>query len=231
MRKVKKNISGRHGGREGEGEEEVVLEEERDALAFAGGVIAPSGVLLGKRKRRDGATLGVGTTKVIRDADGKIISVLPSEEEGDAAQRMKRNPLNDPLNDLESSSEDSTENLSPSHQRTHIPQHSLPLPSSTFSATAHPSSNPPPSASRSTSTITTIIPTLEALASAPQKRKPRPQSTFEQEWIERLVAKHGDDVAAMSRDRKMNPRQQTEGDIGRRVRMWKEWRWKVGQGR
>lgn len=54
------------------------------------------------------------------------------------------------------------------------------------------------------------------------KRKPRKQSEREVEWIEALVAKYGDDVRAMSRDWRLNPNQQMEKDIGRRIRVWRE---------
>ncbi|KAJ9499162.1 Nucleolar protein 16 [Exophiala xenobiotica] len=53
------------------------------------------------------------------------------------------------------------------------------------------------------------------------KKQPRKQSQREEEWIARLVEKHGDDIKAMVRDRKLNSMQQTEGDISRRVKKWK----------
>ncbi|KAL8650398.1 MAG: hypothetical protein Q9210_003852 [Variospora velana] len=62
------------------------------------------------------------------------------------------------------------------------------------------------------------------------KKRPRKQSKMEEEWVEQLVARYGEDVGQMARDRKMNPMQQSEGDIGRRVRMWKERRRKIGDG-
>lgn len=55
-----------------------------------------------------------------------------------------------------------------------------------------------------------------------KKKKPRQQSTREQEWIERLVNKHGDNIQAMVRDRKLNPMQQSEGDIRRRIKKWQK---------
>jgi nucleolar protein 16 len=57
---------------------------------------------------------------------------------------------------------------------------------------------------------------------AVKKRKPRQQSAREEEWIEKLVAQHGDNIQAMVRDRKLNRMQQTEGDLRRRIRIWKE---------
>jgi nucleolar protein 16 len=53
------------------------------------------------------------------------------------------------------------------------------------------------------------------------KRKPRAQSRREEEWIARMVEKHGDDTSAMFRDKKLNTMQQSEGDISRRLKKWK----------
>jgi nucleolar protein 16 len=72
-----------------------------------------------------------------------------------------------------------------------------------------------------------VVPALEAavtaeLAEVRARKKPRKQSEREQEWIEALVVKYGDDVRGMSRDRRLNPNQQTEADIARRVGIWKK---------
>ena len=198
MRKIK---DGDDGG-------EIVMEEERDGLAFAGG----DGIL-GKRKRGEGAATGLGVTKVVRDEQGKIINVVHDDHKNGEGRRTKPNPLNDPLVDLDSDS-DTVEVSDSSQKRGHVPQHSLPLPPSNRVIN--------PSHSFQDNSATNIVPALEALASAPKRAKTRQQSEFEKQWIERLVERHGDDIAAMRRDRKLNPRQQTEGDIGRRVKIWKE---------
>ena len=62
---------------------------------------------------------------------------------------------------------------------------------------------------------------LEQLARSGVKRE-HTQSQRECEWIERLVARYGRDFKKMARDRKLNPFQQTEGDIGRRVARWEK---------
>ena len=72
-----------------------------------------------------------------------------------------------------------------------------------------------------------VVPELEAaalaeLATITKKKKPRKQSQREQEWIEQLVDKYGQDIRSMSRDRKLNPNQQTEADIRRRVELWQK---------
>lgn len=53
-------------------------------------------------------------------------------------------------------------------------------------------------------------------------KKPRYQSTREGEWAQRLIEKHGDNFTAMARDRKLNPMQQSEGDLRRRINKWKK---------
>ncbi|MCJ1224578.1 Nucleolar protein 16 [Toensbergia leucococca] len=66
-----------------------------------------------------------------------------------------------------------------------------------------------------------IIAKLEEQASMEAKKKPRQQSRREQEWIEALVGKWGEDFRGMVRDRKLNPWQQSEGDLRRRVGRWR----------
>ena len=67
-----------------------------------------------------------------------------------------------------------------------------------------------------------IIPQLEEASRLEKKPRPRKQSQREGEWIGQLVEKWGDDVGAMARDRRLNPMQQTEGDIRRRVQGWRK---------
>ena len=66
-----------------------------------------------------------------------------------------------------------------------------------------------------------IIPELEEQAKHSRPKRPRMQSQREREWIERLVERWGDDWGGMVRDRKLNPQQQSEGDLKRRVGTWK----------
>ncbi|EXJ94931.1 hypothetical protein A1O1_00049 [Capronia coronata CBS 617.96] len=71
-----------------------------------------------------------------------------------------------------------------------------------------------------------VVAQLEAQAAEEEAllaktKRPRKQSQREEEWIAKLVEKHGDDIKAMVRDRKLNPMQQSEGDISRRIKKWK----------
>ncbi|KZL86792.1 ribosome biogenesis protein nop16 [Colletotrichum incanum] len=100
----------------------------------------------------------------------------------------RNNPLNDPLNALESDAEES--DGGGQEEWGGIDDESRPE----------------------------VIRMLEKEAAQPTVKKPRHMSQQEREWLERLVAKHGDNVAAMARDRKLNPMQQTQGDIARRIK-------------
>ena len=63
-----------------------------------------------------------------------------------------------------------------------------------------------------------VVRELERQASIPGEVTVRYQSDREREWLDRLVAKHGDDTFAMARDHKLNPMQQTKADIARRLK-------------
>lgn len=67
-----------------------------------------------------------------------------------------------------------------------------------------------------------VIKQLEEAAMNGAKKAPRGQSQREQEWVERLVSKYGEDYAKMARDRKLNPMQQTAADIRKRVVKWQK---------
>ena len=73
-----------------------------------------------------------------------------------------------------------------------------------------------------------IVRELEEKAKVVAPKRPRKQSQREKEWIERLVAKHGKDFATMARDRRLNPMQQTEADLARRIKKWRVHEGRVG---
>lgn len=133
------------------------------------------------------------TVKIVRDPDtGAIIQVL-HDGVVDTEPSKKRKPLNDSLS---------------SDDEALLSQHDLrPLYPSTEKKERHEG----------------IISELEKQVMAGEtKKRPRKQSTREEAWIERLIKKYGDDVNGMVRDRKLNPMQQSEGDLRKRVRRWKE---------
>ncbi|KAF5025975.1 hypothetical protein F66182_1943 [Fusarium sp. NRRL 66182] len=65
---------------------------------------------------------------------------------------------------------------------------------------------------------TDVVKSLLEESRQPDVPKKRHQSSREREWLEKLVAKYGDDTAAMAKDKKLNPMQQTAADIAKRIR-------------
>ncbi|THY27461.1 60S ribosomal subunit biogenesis protein-like protein Nop16 [Aureobasidium pullulans] len=107
----------------------------------------------------------------------------------------KANPLNDPLNDVEDNDHEGWEGF--------VNEHGV-LDGARQGGDAR----------------TDVIRQLEEQASRPIKKAPRKQSEREEEWIERLIQKHGDDYLGMARDMKLNPMQQSVGDLKKRVKKW-----------
>ena len=157
--------------------------------------------VLGGRKR--GSTqLEPTRVKVIRDEEtGRILRVVKDIEEEERQRR--KNPLNDPLNDLSSEEEGEGDILEASGLVRGG------------------------NSSRKRSGVG-IVPELEEAARYEKRKRPRKQSQREQDWIEGLVDRYGEDYGGMVRDRKLNAMQQSEGELRRRIAAWRRER-KVGE--
>ncbi|KAM7201753.1 nucleolar protein 16 [Naviculisporaceae sp. PSN 640] len=142
-------------------------------------------------KSSDQGMLKIREVKVERDASGKIVRVLRDE-----------NPLNDPLNALDSDNEDS-----PFAPMQDDGEEWGGLDGEGEGEGEGDKKSRPEVVSR-----------LEEEASRPVEKRVRHQSERELEFLQRLVDKHGDDVDAMVRDMKLNPMQQTRGDLNRRLK-------------
>ncbi|KAL7625513.1 Nucleolar protein 16 [Parahypoxylon ruwenzoriense] len=134
----------------------------------------------------------ISEVRVERDASGRIVRVLDGK-------KHRANPLNDPLNALDSDDDDDDEDARGAVGQEEEEEWGG------FDEEAG-----------------GIVPQLEREANRPVVKKPRSQSAQEVEWLRSLVDEHGDDTAAMARDRKLNPMQQTEADIARRIGKWKK---------
>lgn len=115
------------------------------------------------------------------------------------------NPLHDPLNDLDSES-DSDEDAEARREREKEKERRYEEWSG-FQEEGEGGGKRPE-----------VVSALEREANRPTEKTVRHASGREVEWLERLRARHGDDTAAMARDIKLNPMQQTAADIRRRLK-------------
>lgn len=134
----------------------------------------------------------VTEVRVERDENGKIIRVLDGK-------KAKDNPLNDLLNDLDSEDDEGEGE------------------DEDMDAEEWDGIGDADEAEGGDG----IFPQLETEANRPIVKKKKTQSSREIEWLQRLADKYGDDTKAMARDRKLNPMQQTEADITRRIKKLK----------
>lgn len=147
--------------------------------------------------------------RVERDARGRIVRVL----DGRAP-----NPLADPLNELDSGSDSEMggdEGGAGRRQRQHrAEEHEW--------GGLSDREDEDEDEDEQDQSRPEVIRQLEKEARRPVLRTPRHQSGREVEWLQRLVDRHGDDVAAMARDRRLNPMQQTAADIAKRIKKWRK---------
>ncbi|MCJ1462151.1 Nucleolar protein 16 [Pseudocyphellaria aurata] len=151
-------------------------------------------------------TLIPGTARIIRDPITRAITKVVHDPSSSSAQselgameekkkKKKNNPLNDPLNMFDDSDDDGEmRDLGVGKEKAGIGSGG------------------------------SIVRQLEAAAQAGDggRKRPRMQSRREEEWIERLVGRWGEDYDAMVRDRRLNPWQQSAGDLKKRVKRWKD---------
>ena len=146
----------------------------------------------------------VSEARVERDADGKIVRVLG---------RPGDNPLNDPLALLDSDDSDGEEledigDGVPAAAAAAVNQHGGD--EEEWGGIAEQEAQE--------GQATDVVRSLIAESHNVAHKKARHTSEREREWLERLVARHGDDTRAMARDAKLNPMQQTAADIAKRIK-------------
>ncbi|KAG6008036.1 hypothetical protein E4U21_005049 [Claviceps maximensis] len=137
----------------------------------------------------------VSEAKVERDADGKIVRILSR------SRAEKANPLNDALCALESDSESDADEEGGRAKAREVEWGGIAEREAAEEGGA-----------------TEIIKSLIEESHNPAPKMKRYQSEAEREWLQRLVGRYGDDTAAMARDLKLNPMQQTARDIAKRIK-------------
>lgn len=134
---------------------------------------------------------------MVRDPEtGKILRVVHDSPPA-GSRKKNKNPLNDPLNELESDDDEWEDGKG--------------------------ARDIVAGGSRA---VGGIVEQLEAAAmmAGIKKTRPRMQSRREEEWIEALMSRWGENYRGMMTDRRLNPRQQSEGDLRRRIERWKKGR-------
>ncbi|KAI5461464.1 ribosome biogenesis protein Nop16 [Mariannaea sp. PMI_226] len=160
---------------------------------------APTG---GTEKRL--ASAGLTTTRTsandpfaIASIENAVVSEARVERDADGKiiriiGQPRANPLNDPLNDLDADEDEEDEEKG--------------------------NAGKDEWAGIDDTETTDVVKSLIEQSLMPEIKKPRHQSDREKEWLERLIAKHGDNTLAMAKDKKLNPMQQTAADIAKRIR-------------
>ena len=199
----------------------------------------------GKRERTSKNTLAPSEARVERDPEtGRILRLISAsddedEDGGGSNSHWKNLTLDDPLNNQPDSDLEI--------DVTTGPHPNLGLKNATHITTGK---QPRHSSSNVVAQLEARAAIERATITEHRRKRPRHQSQQEIEWIERLVQKHGKvrqedadrgqqggikeaesggksvidlDFAAMARDARLNPMQQTEADIRRRVEKWKRW--------
>jgi len=211
---------------------------QTDSLNIASGAARRNAALIPRdvRIERDPETGAI--VRVIEDSDSQEEEEEEEEQDGRVQKQKKKKakkstpwkPLNDPLAAYDSDSDSAASRTSsfasfhssasassaadtPINTTRPAPnQHHLPSASSLADLQNEQSANP-----------SSIVAQLAAHARATTvKPRKRTVSVREEDWMRRLVEAHGEDYGAMVGDRALNVRQQTRGDIERRVRRWRE---------
>jgi len=209
-------------------------DQSTDSLAIASSSSRKNASLIPRdvRIERDPETGAI--LRVLEDSSSESESQGAASNKSGSKRKKKKSrttpwkPLNDPLAAYDSdSNSSSTSSFASFHSSTsndnrpintttmrhHAPnQHHLPSATSLADMQNERSANP-----------SSVVAQLAAHAKATTvKPRRRTVSVREEDWMRRLVERHGEDYGAMVRDKELNVRQQTRGDIERRVRRWRE---------
>ncbi|QDS75941.1 hypothetical protein FKW77_003195 [Venturia effusa] len=141
-------------------------------------------------------TFAIKPTLQPADIEPQTVRIIRDQETGAIISVFddedKPNPLNDPLNDLEETPMMKFNSLG------FVPKR------------------------RDGAKETDVTRQLEEYALSGIERAKRGQSKGEEEWVQNLINKYGDDYKGMFWDKKLNPMQQSVGDLKKRVKKYQE---------
>lgn len=167
------------------------------------GLVAKLGKTTGGTTASNKSTLDTATDPLAAQSKSQgLLQLREVKVERDASGRITRvlrdtNPLNDALNELDSDAEQQLQQEQEQAKQRRYEE---------WSGFKEAGERPE------------VLRALEREAGRPTEKTVRHASEGEVEWLRRLVGRHGDDTAAMARDAKLNPMQQTAADIGRRLK-------------
>lgn len=136
----------------------------------------------------------ISETRVERDGDGNITRVVKSR---------RPNPLNDALVDLDSDSPDDDDGEGGEDEE---------------EAEEAEEEWGGIQGGGEDENQTEVVRELERQANKPVKRQRRLASAREVEWLGKLAERYGGDIKGMARDMRLNPMQQTAGELGKRLK-------------
>lgn len=149
----------------------------------------------------------IGEARVERDATGRIVRVLSG---GAPAAASAHKPLNDPLAAFDSDDDNDDDDDHTNDTAGIAKQLAAENKWEDWGGISEDEGD------------NEVVRALVRQSRLPVAKQTRFQSEQESEWLQKLVAKHGDDVRAMAWDRKLNPFQQTMGDISKRLKRWRK---------
>lgn len=145
-----------------------------------------------------------GMGRIIKDSEGKIVDIIEGESESESEDQGEGSSSKNPWGKL---GEGGDENSS---EKTQLEEKKLALKMSKFPEPLKGKGKDPSSSSK----------VIEKLMELEKNEKPVPRhvSLGRHQWLKDLIEKYDDDFQGMSKDKRLNVLQKTEGEIKRSIK-------------